>query len=142
MVTASQLRADVEQTINDGGVQVRFRYFTGSGASFGYDNYSNLTQSGSDVWTSGLHQPLTSQSDNESSQAQFQEQGYLKHGDSRLYVLGDVIISGTLKIGIGSPVREEYQIIEGGVKSWPVQGVDIYHKLYIRKLTNGSLFGE
>ena len=36
----------------------------------------------------------------------------------------------------------EYSLLVEGVNKWNVSNTPIYKKLYIRQLTNGSLYGE
>lgn len=142
MPTANELRNEVQQALNEGGTPVRIKYYTGSVAVNEYDNYTALVQSGSDLWTTGLKQPITTRDMNNSTQEANMEQGFLKHDDSKLYLLGNVNVSGTMKVGIGSPVAGEYAVIDGGIKTWGIQGGNVYHMLYLRYLTNGSLYGE
>ena len=68
--------------------------------------------------------------------------------DQKLYVNGSLIFTGVgsniaVKIGMnGSPVQSDnYSIIYGGIP-YEVAGTQIYKKVYIRRLTNGSLVGE
>ncbi len=69
----------------------------------------------------------------------------IKIEDKKLYVAGSIETSGTarLKIGIGSPVNEEYEMVDQGQDiEWELDGIPIYKKLYIRHLNNGSFVGE
>jgi len=141
MVTSQDLKDDFQQVIDETGFPVRFRYFEVTYVDDGYDNVSGL-KNPTDVWTSGIKQPINNRDLYGSSQEFHNEQGLLKSDDSKLYVLADVNISGEMKIGIGSPIQNEYGIIEGGARTWNAQGDEVYHKLYIRRLTNGSLIGE
>jgi len=142
MVTAASLRTDVQKFINEGGLKVRFRYFSVSGGSASYDDDVVLTQSGTDYWTSGLFHPVGTGNER-SSEAFLVEQGKLLNNDSKLYVLGDVNTSGTFKVQIGSPTSKgEFSLISDGVVRWDIGGVAVYQKLFIRYLTNGSILGE
>ena len=127
------------------GEQVRFKYYNQTilgGGSY-YDDAVTLTQSGTDFWTSGLIQPLdTSRGRNESLLLQ---QGKILYDDKKLYVNGSVQTSGLglIKVGTGSPVTNEYQILnEGQVVYWTLNSKPIYKKCFIRILTNGSFVGE
>ena len=138
-ITGADLRQDVEQILACGQV-VRFRFFTISGADTGYDDDIVATQSGVDLFTSGLIQPIR---DTFGSQdAVLLQQGKILMNDSKLYVLGDVPTSGTWKVGLGSPTpSNEYSIIPIGNETWTLD-TDVYKKLFIRVLPTGSLIGE
>ena len=142
MVTPIEMRKEVQKAIDEDPIIVRFRYFTGSSSADEYDNHTVLTQAASDVWTSGCLQPINNYEDYTSSQAQYGEQGYIKHGDAKLYILGDVVASGIFKIGLGSPNTEQFRVTKGGIKTWSIDNTDVYHKLIIEKLSTGSLYGE
>ena len=142
-INPSEVRTDVDEVLSN-GAPVRFRYFNVSGADSGYDDDVTLTQSGSDFWTSGLWQPITTRDARYSQEAVLMEQGRLKEGDIKVYVQGSVDVSGLWRLGIGSanPPSEEYSIVDGGIKTWKLQDSAIYHTLYVRLLTTGSLLGE
>ena len=142
MVTANELRNEVQSVFDEGGTPIRLKYVIGSVATNEYDNYTVLTTSGTDVWTTGLKLPITTRDMTSSTQPANMEQGVLKHDDSKLYLLGNINVSGTIQIGIGSPVTSEYSVIDGGIKTWSITGDTVYHQLYIRYLTTGSLYGQ
>ena len=138
--TGSELKQDFEEILTY-GQQVRFRYFNESyGAGSYYDDDVSLTQSGDDLWVSGLVQPIDQSRG--SSDAVLLEQGKILNDDSKLYVMGTVGTSGTYKIGLGSPVANDYSPLNTGVISWTINDEPIYYKVYIRQLTTGSLMGE
>lgn len=124
------------------GQKVRFRYFTiaypNSGS--GYDDTTTLTTSGSDLWVSGVVQPVTGPKGND--EAALWEQGRIIFGDNRLYVPGNVSTSGLWKAWIGSPVVREYAVTDAGQNAWNIQGAKIYTKVFVRYLPTGSLAGE
>jgi len=126
------------------GDQVRFKYYNQSiGAGSYYDDDTTLTQSGTDLWTSGVQQPISS--NQYSSDSVLLEQGKILLDDSKLYILGTTVTSGLapIKVGIGSPVRNEYEILgQGQVTEWGINGTPIYKKIYARILNGGSFVGE
>jgi hypothetical protein len=123
------------------GQQIRIKYYnTIFGAGSYYDDNITLSKSGSDLWTSGVILPI-SQSRG-SSEAVLLEQGKLFVNDTKLYIQGTVNTSGELKIGLGSPVKNEYFILTDGVMKWDVNEVPILKKVYLRRLSTGSLVGE
>jgi hypothetical protein len=121
------------------GQQLRIKYyntfFTGD-----YDDDITLTQSGTDLWISGVILPINQSRG--SNDAMLLEQGKLFTNDTKLYIEGTVNTSGTIKIGLGSPVYGEYSLLSDGVIKYTVNQVDILKKIYLRFLTNGSLIGE
>ena len=124
------------------GQLVRFRYFNSTaGAGSYYDDNVTLT-SGTDVWVSGI--PLPIDTSRGSSDAVLLEQGYLLTNDTKLYVRGAINTSGTYRIGFpsGNPPTNEYGVLPDGVITWNVNAEDVVNKLYIRRLTTGSLSGE
>ena len=142
MVNPTSLRNDVNGIINENGVTCRFRYFTPTfPGSMSYDEYSNLAQSGNDVWTSGLPQPVKSKWGSE--EARLLETGRITTKDKRLYVYGSINVSGTLKIQLGSPTGDQYETVNDvGVQDWPINNVSVYKKCFIRYLPTGSIYGE
>jgi len=138
-ITASGLRDDFKQILKYGKV-CRFRFFSESGASTGYDDDVSLTQSGTDYFTSGLIQPI--KDTRGSTDGVLLEQGKILTNDIKLYVAGDVPTSGTWRVGIGSPtIGNEYSFIPLGNETWDLND-SVYKKLYVRVLPNGSLQGE
>ena len=136
VATAQNVKDDFNQMLAHGD-QIRLKYFTISGATSGYDDDKAYTQSGTDVWTSGLVQPLDQSRG--SADAVLMQQGRLLTDDIKVYVKGTEDTSGLWTIGIGSPVRREYAMADAGVIAWKYQGTDVYKKCYIRYLTSGSL---
>ena len=57
---------------------------------------------------------------------------------------GSIQTSGTWRVGIGSPITgfTEYSLVPKGVHQWDLDGVPVVKKVYIRRLTTGSLIGE
>jgi len=141
MVTASELQNTVQDVINTNGTSVRFRYYSVTDTGSYYDDSYKYAQSGSDVWASGLQQPIKGAQG--SSEARLIEQGKLTTNDSRLYVLGTVNTSGAaIKVGLGSPNTEQFSLLDDGVESWPIGAEIVYKKMFIRELPTGSLDKE
>ena len=126
------------------GQLVRLKYYNvGYGAGSYYDDDIILTQSGVDLWTSGVILPITTQQG--SSESILVEQGKLLTNDTKLYIEGSIPTSGTIKIGLGSYANMsgcEYSLLGDGINQWNVNDISILKKLYIRRLTNGSFIGE
>lgn len=139
MINPSGLRDSFNTMLDEMGNQIRMRYFTKTfpgGGSY-YDDEITISRSGSDVWTSGLVQPLNQRTT--SDEAQYVEQGILLMNDIKCYVDGLEDTSGLFIVGIGSPPAEEYRAIEALQSQQQIQGSDIYKKLFLRVLTTGSL---
>ena len=136
MVFAAELLADVNSFINTHGTIIRIRKFTRTIGAGSFDDDVLLT-SGVDTWTTGCIQPLGF---NDNILVQ---QGFLFRDDLRCYVSSDVNVSGTWKLGIGSPPTNEYTLAKDNITESPhVNGSVIYQKMFLRKLTIGSLYGE
>ena len=139
--TSDEIRVDFQQILTY-GEQVRFKYYNQT-LTGEYDDDITLAQSGTDYWTSGLSQPI--KSNQYTSEGVLLQQGKLLFDDRKLYVNGDVSTSGLsqIKVGLGSPVGKEYQILgDNQVTTWEINGEPIYKKLFIRYLNNGSFVGE
>ena len=145
MTFQSEVYKSFDNLINNYGERVRFKYYTvGYGAGSYYDDDVTLTQYGSDLWISGIVQPINSTSN--SQEALLLEQGKILLDDKKLYVNGSANTSGLgpIKIGMaGSPPTNEYQILgDGQVIEWSITGSPVYKKVYIRALNSGSFIGE
>ena len=144
MTVVSELQADINQILNYGD-QIRFKYYNLSfGAGSYYDDDTTLTQSGSDLWTSGLILPIDSRTGG--YDALLLQQGKVTIDDKKVYVNGTIQTSGLgpIKIGMtGSPTTKQYEILnQGQVTQWHLNGSPIYKKIYCRFLTTGSFLGE
>lgn len=122
------------------GQKIRIRYFNVVEIGEGYDDDVSLTQSGTDLWTSGVILPITDARG--SNDAVLLEQGKVLTNDTKLYIQGDVSTSGVMKIGLGSPIEGEYSLLSEGVMKWNVNQVPVLKKLYVRRLLTGSLSNE
>ncbi len=130
------------------GEQIRFRYFNiGYGPGSYYDDDTILTISGNDFWTSGVVLPITNARG--SSDAILLEQGKILMSDTKLYIDGAINTSGIWKLGLGSngvgspvPITGEYSLLSEGIMKWDVNATPVLKKLFIRRLTTGSLIGE
>jgi|TARA_R100001530_G_scaffold62534_3_gene45032 hypothetical protein len=142
MAGAEQLQNDVFNYVAERGDMVRFKYWTvGSTGVDDYDDQQVLTQDGADAWQSGLVQTVSLKDLSSSHMAVLRQQGKIREGDKKIYFDGTINVSGTFQVGVGSPVREEYSIIPGGINTEFSNGSPIYHKCFMRILPNGSLAG-
>jgi hypothetical protein len=142
MVTPTSAGEDFKQMLKEWGKPVRFRYFTTTLVSAGsaYDDDLTLATSGSDLWISGVVNPIDATRG--SRDGVLVEQGRLKVDDQALYVAGSIQTSGAFRVGLGSPIIGEYRMVPEGVIAWETQGTEVYKKVYLRYLTTGSLHGE
>jgi len=139
MTFGQQVAQDVNQAISY-GQSVRFKYFTVSTSGTVYDDDVKLTQSGNDLWCTGLYQPLNSLAASED--ALLLEQGFVIQSDKKLYLNGSIQTSGLWRVGIGSPVVKEYSMVPNGVHQWELDTTVVYKRVFLRNLTTGSLAGE
>lgn len=143
MVTPSEAGIEFNNALLEAGGPIRFRYFSVStpGAGSYYDDDITLAQSGADLWISGVVQPLKGGAF--SQDGILLQQGLVKENDLRLYVAGSIDTSTTgsttWKVGLGSPVRDDYSLTGEGVQGWEVGGVTVYKKMFISRLLTGSL---
>lgn len=146
VVSVNELRTDFDNQVNSRGQIFRIKRYTeviGGGGSYYDDDVALTHMTGSDTWSSGLVQNVGTASPFKSNEAFLLEQGKLLAGDKKIYVAGSHDFSGAaFKIGLGSPPTDEYRVIDDGIIAYPLMGSNIYQKLFIRILTNGSLTGE
>ena len=136
-LSASGLRLDADRAISYGS-RCRFKYYTRAypGGGSHYDTGS-LVVSGTDFWASGWFQPI-----GKSQNPFHQAEGEIDRGDVHLFVRGTVDVSGLWKVGIGSPPRKEYSLVENGVQEMRMEDVVVYYRLAVQVLTLGSFIGE
>lgn len=142
MPIVDEISGDVNQIITNYGMLARFKYYATTFSTGSYDDEPALTyaSTGSIIWASGLFQPLSNSTN--SSEAQYVEAGQLLMNDSKFYVNGSIPTSGIVKIGLGSPVRQEYEVLPMGTTVWEINGSPAFKKVFVRALVNGSLIGE
>jgi hypothetical protein len=145
MTIKDKLASGFKELINRGGKPIRLRYYSIVQDKV-YNDAPSLIKSGADFWTSGIVLALDlKRSDMASFEYLQVEQGKLNPQDQRLYVNGSLAVTAAnteVKIGLGSPISDEYSIVPFGGIPGEVEGTKIYKKLYIKRLTNGSLIGE
>lgn len=145
MTIQQSLAAGFQKILDRGGVPIRVQYFTLTIGSI-YDDDFSLAQSGTDLWTSGVIFPLSNRPGH--SDSLLVEQGKLILGDSRLFLHGSLILTGSehmIKLTVGSPASKSnnYNIIPFGPVKYEVANTPIYKVVYIRQIGGtGSLFGE
>ena len=139
MTFTSQLGADFHRTIKMIGLPLRIKYYntTYPGAGSYYDDNRTLSQSGSDLWISGVTMPIRAKEG--SDEAFLVSQGRLLTDDKAIYINGSISTSGIFQIGIGSPPSTENAVIGEGVTNWTLEGNSLIKKIYVRALTTGSL---
>ena len=141
MTIKDTLSKGLSSIISKAGTQLRVRYFNQTYDDV-YDDSVILTQSGADVWTSGLVLSLSNKFG--SADSLLMEQGKLNNSDKKIFVNGSLLMTGSelqVKIQIGSPSGNNYSIIPDGCIIQEVEGQSIYKKVFLRRLT-GSLLGE
>ena len=145
--SAGNFSAAFAQMVAINGKPIRVRYFNQTTGSVWDDDVSLTEDTLNETWTSGIVLPLSTRPASED--AVLVEQGKLSNQAQRLYVNGSLDFTGTgsnlkVKIGMGgSPTSADYYTVIplGGIPH-EVNDVKIYKRVYITKLTNGSLIGE
>jgi hypothetical protein len=121
---------------NSNNVLVKLVNYTVSGNS--YDDIIVQIVTGSS-WLSGIEFPVRSKMG--SDEALLLQQGKLLTQDKVLFLNGSAVLNSSgLLIGLGSPTPEYYTIISEGIKTYSVNNVKVYQKLYLRHTIPGSLF--
>lgn len=101
-----------------------------------YDDVTIQNITGS-VWTSGIIFPVRGKQGSE--EAMLIEQGKINTQDKVLYISGGILTNSSgLIIAVGSPTSENYTLIPAGGFHYNVNGIDVYKKLYIRKILDGG----
>ncbi len=146
MGIADTLSAGFAKIVSKAGKPIRIRYFSLEPGSVWDDEVTMTEVTGSEIWVSGVVAPLSRRYGSED--LILVEQGKLRNQDQTLYVNGSLDITGVgsnfkCKIGInGSPTQiDNYTMVQAGIP-YEAQGTQIYKKVYIRRLTNGSFIGE
>jgi len=144
MTIPTELIELFNNVVADYGQRIRLKYYIYSYSGAEYDN-AYLASSGNSIWVDGRQSVVSSS--NSSEDYKKVQQGAIQFNDTVLYIPGSVTtqINGsgiTTKIGIGSPTSTEYFLIDNGRNVYNVSGTDIYQKLYVRLLNNGSFINE
>lgn len=140
--TTQRLQLGFNKLINVFGNQISVKYYSQTLGSI-YDEPDQITQSGATVWGSGAIVPLDKSSDD----LVLLEQGKIGYDDMIMFVNGSLSlgpIGGSItqvKIGVGSPSTNFYQLVQEGTNQWFNEDIPVYKKVYVRRLT-GSLYGE
>jgi hypothetical protein len=143
MALKDSLIAGMQKLIDRAGTPIKISYYSQTIGSV-WDDEVVLTNTSS-VWTSGIELPINTQKG--SFDSLLQEQGKLIDGDIKLFTDGTIFLNSSgnqFKIGIGGspvPLRQYYMIPDGALNI-RASNTNIYRKIYLRQLTNGSLVGE
>ena len=116
----------------------RMRYYTETIGSV-WDDDRTLTQSGNDVYTSGIILQIDG---NKGSEDQIlMEQGRIKYDDSKIYLSGNALTTSGVRvftIAISGADIVYQNVLPGNIVP-QYFGNNVYQKLYVRQLTTGSL---
>ncbi len=141
MALHDKLIAGLNRAVELAGVPVRIRYFSVTPGSV-WDDEVALTQSGTSLWTSGVVFSLNTRQG--SSDSVLLQQGKLINSDKKIYTNGSLLFTGSshmIDIQIGSPTGDLYTTIEDGGNVKEVQGLPVYKKQFIRRLTGSLING-
>lgn len=125
-----------------GGRPLRIRYYTEFLGGI-YDDDRTLTQSGNDLFTSGVIQEINTEKG--SDDAVLMQEGRLKYGDRKVFIGSQIQTSSgarvlTIALSGASSVEVVYRDITLGVHSGEFFGQDVWKKVYLRQTDGGSLF--
>jgi hypothetical protein len=133
-----KLLTGIGSIIKEAGKVIKVSYYNSTFDPV-YDDSIILTYSGA-TWTSGIVLPIKLGA----NESVLMEQGKLLDSDQTLYMDANIPLTGSemiIKIGLGSPVTENYQVLDL-IQTAQVSNTGIYKKAYIRRMTTGSLYGE
>jgi len=128
----------LNRSIELAGTLIRVRYYDTVFDDV-YDEATDLIQSGTSLWTSGLVMPIRGKEG--STESVLLNQGKLIDSDKKMYVNGSLLFTGSslsVDVQLGSPTGDIYTTIPDGGEMWEAEGIPVYKKLFIRRLT-GSL---
>ena len=128
----------LNRSIELAGTLIRVRYYDTVFDDV-YDEATDLIQSGTSLWTSGLVMPIRGKEG--STESVLLNQGKLIDSDKKMYVNGSLLFTGSslsVDVQLGSPTGDLYTTIPDGGEMWEAEGIPVYKKLFIRRLT-GSL---
>ena len=138
MGTNAKLVAALNRTLDLAGTPIRIRYYTPIYDDV-YDEATEITQNGTDLWISGIVFPIHGKEG--SNESVLMSQGKLIDSDKTLYTNGSIDFTGSanmVDIQLGSPTGNLYTTIPEGGIMYETEASPVYKKQYIRRLT-GSL---
>jgi len=128
----------LNRSIELAGTLIRVRYYDTVFDDV-YDEATDLIQSGTSLWTSGLVMPIRGKEG--STESVLLNQGKLIDSDKKMYVNGSLLFTGSslsVDVQLGSPTGDIYTTIPDGGEMWEAEGIPVYKKVFLRRLT-GSL---
>lgn len=135
MTYGTDMRNEVAKLANDYGRVFTIKYLNVSGGSAYYDDNVAYTVSGTATF-SGIFLP------NDANDNVLVEQGIINPDDMKLYMVGNINISGTVTIQAGSKTGTIYSVVPTGKGGIDIGTDTVYNKIYLRRLPTGSLIGE
>ena len=128
------LAGGFDSLMRDAGRAISIEYYTSTIGSV-WDDETTLAKSGNTLSISGIIMSLGP------TESLLVEQGKLLNDDKKLYVSSGIGFTGSdfqVKVTVGG---EKYTTIPE-VNAPEVEGIIVYKKGFIRRLTTGSLLGE
>ena len=141
MGTNAKLVSALNRTLDLAGTQLRIRYYNPVFDDV-YDEATKITQSGTDLWISGIVFPVHGKEG--STESVLMSQGKLIDSDKKLYVNGSLIFTSTnlsVDVQLGSPTGNLYTTIPEGGIMYETEASPVYKKQFIRKLTGSLING-
>ncbi len=144
MSVKDRLQGGFQRLLNLAGTQILVRHFSTVIGSV-WDDETTLTQVGTDIWTSGIVLPINARQGSHDSV--LLEQGKLINEDLKLFVNGSLLITGserlvTIAIGSPPPADRTFTTIPDGTIRAEIEGTPVYKKVFLTRLTTGSLVGQ
>lgn len=137
-----QTAIDFSGSVAAYGTVMRVQHYAPSYSGTKYDN-SYLAASGATQYIHAMDFPV-GMGRGAGEDHKLLEQGSIQYDDRKMFFNPTPTFSGAhVKIGIsGTTVTELFSILPKGARVESIQGIDIYKKVYVRKLNTGSFPGE
>jgi len=137
MVSEKLVQA-LNKTMQLAGTKLRIRYYDSIFDDV-YDEATELMQSGTDLWISGVVFPVRGREG--STEGVLLQQGKLIDSDKKVFVNGSIAFTGgtqLVDVQLGSPTGNLYTTIPDGGIMYETNATPVYKVQYLRRLT-GSL---
>lgn len=127
MVTAANIRTDVNSALNEFGAVQAWWTYTKSYSGTDYDEAYRT--SGASFSGLAVVQPIGN------SDTSYVEAGAIKFSDKIVYLTGSLSLTTDSIFNYGG---DQYQVLPEGIKKWDVKGTTVLQKAYVR-LRTGSV---
>ena len=138
-----QTALDFSGNVAQYGRIIRIQHYTPSYSGTATYDENYLTSSGTTQYIHAMDFPV-GMGRRSGEDFKLLEQGQIQYDDRKFFFDPAVNMSGAfVKLGIsGTSITELFSVLPEGANVYEIQGVDIYKKVYARRLNTGSFTGE